>query len=78
MILQFTHDPSFACKGGLRKPRADCSAVGLYITVAGVLLHETVERRRLGSKFKKSVISRSVTNVAECQTTLMQTSFHAI
>ena len=49
---------SFACRGGLRKSRADCSTVGfycvtitwqqickgsLYITVAGVLLHETVE-----------------------------------
>jgi len=63
MSLQFTHVPSFACRGGMRKSRADCSAVGLYcvattwkqickdslyITVAGVLLHETVERRRLG------------------------------
>ena len=52
--------PLFACRGGLRKSRADCSAVGLYcvtitwqqilkgsryITGAGVLLHETVERR---------------------------------
>jgi len=63
MSLQFTHVPSFACGGGLRKWRADCSTVGLYcititwqqickgsfcITVAGVLLHETVERRHLG------------------------------
>jgi len=51
MGLQFTHVSSFACRGGLRKSRADCSAVGLYyvtiprqqtskgslyITVAGV------------------------------------------
>jgi len=50
--------PSFACRGGLRKSRADCSTVALYcvtvtwqqifksslyITVADVLLHETVE-----------------------------------
>jgi len=63
MSLQFTRVPSFACRGGLRMSRADCSIVGLYcvtiswqqickgslyITVAGVLLHETVERRRLG------------------------------
>jgi len=63
MSLQFTHVPSFAGRGGLRKSRADFSTVGLYcvtitwqqickgslhITVAGVLLHETVERRRLG------------------------------
>jgi len=63
MNLQFTHVASFACRGGLRKLRADCSTVGLYyvtitwhqickgslyIMVAGVLLHETVERRRLG------------------------------
>jgi len=63
MSLQFTHVPSLACRGGLRKSRADCSTVGLYcvtitwhqickgspyITVASVLLHETVERRRLG------------------------------
>jgi len=62
MSLQFTHVPSFACRGGLRKSRADCSTVGLccvtniatickgsrYITVAGVLLHDTVERTYLG------------------------------
>ena len=30
MSLQFTHVPSFACGGGLRKWRADCSTVGLY------------------------------------------------
>jgi len=30
MSLQFTHVPSFACRGGLRKWRADCSTVGLY------------------------------------------------
>jgi len=63
MSLQFTHVPSFACRGGLRKSLADCSTVGLYcvtipwqqirkgslyITVAGVLLHETLERRHLG------------------------------
>jgi len=61
MNLQFTYVPSFACRGGLRKSRADCSTVGLYCvtitwqqickgslyTVAGVLLHETVERRHL-------------------------------
>jgi len=29
MSLQFTHVPSFACRGGLRKSRADCSTVGL-------------------------------------------------
>jgi len=53
----------FACRGGLWKSRADCSALGLYcvtipwqqtrkgslyITVAGDLLHETVARRHLG------------------------------
>jgi len=63
MSLQFTHVPSFVCRGGLRKSRADWSTVGLYcvtikwqqicklslyITVAGVLLHETIERRHLG------------------------------
>jgi len=63
MSLQFTHVSSFAWRGGLRKSRADCSAVGLYcvaipwlqtckdslyITVAGVLLHETVERTHPG------------------------------
>jgi len=30
MSLQFTHVSFFACRGGLRKSRADCSAVGLY------------------------------------------------
>ena len=30
MSLQFTHVSSFACKGGLRKSRADCSTAGLY------------------------------------------------
>jgi len=29
-------------------------------------------------KFKKSIISASATNVPECQTTLMQASFHAV
>jgi len=63
MSSQFTHVSSFACRVGLRKSRADRSAVGLYcvtipwlqtrkgslyITVAGVLLHETDERTRLG------------------------------
>ena len=63
MSLQFTRVPSVACRGGLRMSRADCSIVGLYcvaiswqqickdsrcITVAGVLLHETVERKHLG------------------------------
>jgi len=63
MSLQFTHVSSFACRGELRKSRADCSTVGLYcvtitwqqickgslyITVTGVLLHETVERRHFG------------------------------
>jgi len=62
MSLQFTHVPSFACRGGLPKSRSEISTVGLYcvaitwqqickgslyITVAGVLLHETVERRHL-------------------------------
>ena len=61
--LQFTLVHSFVCRGGLRKSRADFSTVGLYyvtitwqqiykgslyITVAGVLLHETVERRHVG------------------------------
>jgi len=63
MSLQFTHVPSFVCRGGLRKSRADCSAVGLYcvtitwqqilktsryIAVAGVLFHDIVERTHLG------------------------------
>jgi len=63
MSLQFTHVPSFACRGVLRKSRVGCSTVGLYrvtipwqqtckssryITVAGVLLPETVERTHLG------------------------------
>jgi len=63
MSLQFTHVLSFACRGGLRKSRTDCSTVGLYcvtitwqqifkgllyITVAGVLFHETVVRTHLG------------------------------
>ena len=61
--LQFNHAPSFACRGGLRKSRVDCSTVGLhcvtikwqqirkgslYITAASVLLHETVERTHRG------------------------------
>jgi len=29
-------------------------------------------------KFEKSIISASTTNVPECQTTLMQASFHAV
>jgi len=64
MSFLFTHIPSFACRGGLRKSRADCSTVGLHcvtikwqkickgslhITAAGILLHETVERIHLGS-----------------------------
>ena len=63
MSLQFTHVSSFACRGVLWKSRVDCSTVGLYrvtipwqqtcksscyITVAGVLLPETVERKHLG------------------------------
>jgi len=55
--------PLLCLQRRLRKSRADCSLVGLhcvtitwkqigkgslYIMVAGVLLHETVERRRLG------------------------------
>jgi len=63
MSLQFTHVPSFACRGGLRKSRADFSTVDFYcvtitwqqifkgsryITVAGVLLHDTVGRTHLG------------------------------
>jgi len=63
MSLQFTHVPSFVCRGGLRKSRADCSTVGLYcatmtwqqifkisryIAVAGVLFRENVERTHLG------------------------------
>jgi len=70
MSLQFTHVPSFACRGELRKSRADCSAVGLYcvtipwqqtckgslyITVAGALLHETVERTHLGRQCSETV-----------------------
>jgi len=62
MSLQFTHVSSFACRGVLRKSRVDCSTVGLYrvtipwqqtckssryITVAGVLLPETVERTHI-------------------------------
>jgi len=62
MSLQFTH-VTFTCRGGLRKSRADCSTVGLrcititwqqickgslYIPVAGVLWHDTVERTHLG------------------------------
>jgi len=30
MSLLFTHVPSFACRSGLRKSRADCSTVGLH------------------------------------------------
>jgi len=30
MCLRFTHVPSFACRGGLRKSWADCPTVGLY------------------------------------------------
>jgi len=63
MSLQFTHAPSFACRGWLQKSRADCSTDGLYcvtmtwqqifksslyITTAGVLLHEAVERTHRG------------------------------
>ena len=63
MSLQFTHVPSFSCRDTLRNLRADCSIVGLYcvtitwqqilkgslqVTVEGVLLHVTVERRHLG------------------------------
>jgi len=35
MSLQFTHVPSVACRGGLRKSRADCSIVGLYYQYHG-------------------------------------------
>jgi len=57
------YPPLPADRGWLRKSRADCSTVGLYcviitgqqilksslyITVAGVLLHETVERTHRG------------------------------
>jgi len=63
MSLQFTHVTFFTCRGGLQKSRADCSTVdlrcvtitwqqickgSLYIPVAGVLWHETVERAHLG------------------------------
>ena len=59
LAYALAHVPSFACWGGLRKSRADCSTVGLYCAtitwlqickdslynvVAGVLLHETVEQ----------------------------------
>ena len=72
MSLQFTRVSSFACRGGLRKSQAGCSAVGLYcvtipwlqirkgslyITVAGVLLHATIEQGcqvgPFGAKFQK-------------------------
>jgi len=68
--LQFTHVPSFACRGGLRKSRADCPTDGLYcvtipwqqtcegllyITVAGVLLHETVERTHHGRQARNQL-----------------------
>jgi len=71
MGLQFTHVPSFACRAVLRKSRVDCSTVGLYhatipwqqtckssryITVAGVLLPETVERTHLGRQCSEIVI----------------------
>jgi len=71
MSLQFTHVPSFDCKDGLRKSRVDCSTVGpycvtialqqackdsLYITVAGVLLHETVERTHLCRYCSETVV----------------------
>jgi len=70
MSLQFTHVPYFACRGWLRKSRADCSTVGLhcvtitwqqifkislYIAVAGVLLHEAVERTHLGRYCSETV-----------------------
>jgi len=59
--LPFIHVPSFTYRSGLWRSRADCSTVGLYcvakwqqirkgsfyITVAGVLLHETVEGTHL-------------------------------
>jgi len=63
MSLQFTHVPFFTCRGGLRKSQADCSTFGFHcvaitwqtickgplcLTVAGVLLHETVEHTNLG------------------------------
>jgi len=36
MSLQFTHVPSFACRGGWRKSGADCSTVGLCcVTMTG-------------------------------------------
>ena len=31
--LAFPHVPSFACRGGVRKSRADCSTVGLYCVI---------------------------------------------
>jgi len=63
MNLEFTDVRSFACRGRLRKVPSDCSTVGiscikitwqqifkcsLHVTVAGDLLHVTVERRHLG------------------------------
>jgi len=63
MSLQFTHVLSFSYRGRLRNFRADCSIAGLYcititwqhifkgslqVTIEGVLLHVTVERRHLG------------------------------
>jgi len=65
MSLQFTHVTFLICRGGLRKSRADCSTVGLlrcvtitwqqickgllYIPVAVILWHETVERTHQGN-----------------------------
>jgi len=36
------------------------------------------ESTAMQPQYEKSIISASVTNVAECQTTLMQASFHAV
>ena len=50
MGLQFTHVPSFVCRGGLRKWRADCYTVDLYcVTITWQqifksLLYITVEQ----------------------------------
>jgi len=61
--LQFTHVRSFGYRDRLQNSRADCSTVGLYcvtkdgkiikgslqVTVAGVLLHVTVENRHVST-----------------------------
>jgi len=63
MSLQFTHVPFFACRGGYKSRERivlllvfyyvtitwqQISKVSLYMLVAGVLLHETVECRHFG------------------------------